>query len=143
MLFIGINFRTFCFFYFFSFTKTSRSSPSFQVCLKPCCHFQGKKEIDRIYHILIKNSTTIQYGKFYPQIIITVTKNLVTVTIIWVKVTTLYCCAICFQPEYGKFYQYFFPVLDRDILALRRDPQWSLLTPYTLIRYTYNFMLKI
>ena len=49
----------------------------------------GKKKIDRIYHGLVKNGTTIQYGNFHPLITVTISKNLVTVTIIWVKVTIL------------------------------------------------------
>ena len=68
----------------------------------------GKKKIDRIDHILVKNGTKIQYGNFHPQIIVAVTKNLVPVTIVWAKVTILYYCAI-FLPEYGKFYQSFLP----------------------------------
>ena len=45
-------------------------------------------------------------GNFYPQITVTVTKNLVTATVIWVKVTILHCAILL--PEYGKFYQTFF-----------------------------------
>ena len=56
----------------------------------------GKKKIDRIYRILVKNGKTIQYGNFHAQIIVTVTKNLVTVKIILAKVTILYFCAIFF-----------------------------------------------
>ena len=54
-----------------------------------------KKKIDRIYHILVKTGTTIQYGNFHPQIIVTVNKNLVLRDDNFLaKVTILYCCAV-------------------------------------------------
>ena len=54
-----------------------------------------KKKIDRIYHSLVKNGTTISVVTF-TQIIVTVSKNLLTVTIIiWVEVA-IYCTVVPF-----------------------------------------------
>ena len=94
--------------------------------------FTREKKIDKIYHILVENGTTIQYGNFHPKVIVTVTKNLVTTTVIWVKVTILHCCAI-FLPEYGKIYQYFATVWFSEIFVLvitksrklRKEKKWE------------------
>ena len=55
----------------------------------------GKKRL--IEFTILKNGTTIQYGNFHPQIIVTVSKNLIIVAINLVKVTILYCCVIFYQ----------------------------------------------